>query len=113
LKTVVEKFGKPDDITKEAVTAALKAAKDVDMFGLIPPWTPSFSATGGQGAFSAVSNPWYYVISYDTNGKPTVQDKQFNFVSEIAGKIDYPQPTAAATTSSSGSASSGSSSSAN
>jgi ABC-type branched-subunit amino acid transport system substrate-binding protein len=105
LVTVVEKFGKPDDISKEAITAALKAAKDVDMFGLIPPWTPSFSAAPGT-PFASVSNPWYYVISYDTNGKPTVQDKQYDFVSEIAGKIDYPQPTAA---SSSGSPSTGSS----
>src|SRR5207302_8194111 len=54
LVTVVEKFGHPDDISRSAITAALKAAKDVDMFGLIPPWTPSFSALPGS-PFSSVS----------------------------------------------------------
>jgi ABC-type branched-subunit amino acid transport system substrate-binding protein len=107
--TIIEKFGKPDDISKEAITAAMKAAKDVDMFKLIPPWTPSFSATGGQGAFASVSQPWYYVVTYDANGNATVQDKVYNVVNEITGKIDYPQPTAAA---SSGSSSASTSSSA-
>jgi hypothetical protein len=111
--TIIEKFGKPDDISKEAITAAMKAAKDVDMFGLIPPWTPSFSATGGQGSFSAVSQPWYHVVTYDESGKPTVSDKVYNVINEITGKIDYPQPTApgAASTGSSASSSSSSSSS--
>jgi ABC-type branched-subunit amino acid transport system substrate-binding protein len=108
LQTIVEKYGKPDDISKEAITAALKAAKDVDMFGLIPPWTPSFSATGGQGSFSAVSQPWYHVVSYDESGKPTVSDKVYNVVNEITGKIDYPQPTAGGTSSASSSAASSS-----
>jgi branched-chain amino acid transport system substrate-binding protein len=110
LVTIVEKFGTPDDISKEAITKALKAAKDVDMFNMIPPWTPSFSATGGQGAFASVSNPWYYVVSFDSKGDPTVADKRINIINELGGKLDYPQP-AAAGSSSSSSSSSGSSSS--
>jgi ABC-type branched-subunit amino acid transport system substrate-binding protein len=110
LVTIVEKFGKPDDISKEAITAAVKAAKDVDMFGLVPPWTPTFSLAPGT-AFASISQPWYYVVNYDDKGKVTVQDKFYNFVAEAGGKIDYPQPTAASSTSSSSSAGSSSSSS--
>jgi ABC-type branched-subunit amino acid transport system substrate-binding protein len=114
LVTIVEKFGKPDDISSTAITAALKAAKDVDMLGLVPPWTPSFSASGGQGSFSSISQPWYYVMSYDDNGKVTVQDKFYNFIQEVGGKTDYAQPAAAgASSSASTSSSAASSSSAN
>jgi Periplasmic binding protein len=98
LVTIVEKFGTPDTISKEAITAALKAAKDVDMFNIIPPWTPSFSATGGQGSFSSVSQPWYYIVTFDAQGNPTVGDKLFNVINELAGRRDYPQPGAAGAT---------------
>ena len=34
-------------------------------------------------------------MTYDDNGKVTVQDKFYNFIQEVAGKIDYAQPAAA------------------
>jgi branched-chain amino acid transport system substrate-binding protein len=94
LTTIMEKFGKPDDISRQSVMAAVKAAKDVDMFGLIPPWTPTFSQAPGT-PFSSVSQPWYYVESFDAGGNVTVGDKQYNVIFELGGKLDYPQPTAA------------------
>ncbi|MGE3328121.1 MAG: ABC transporter substrate-binding protein [Acidimicrobiia bacterium] len=110
LKAIIEKFGTPDVITREAVTAAIKKATNVDTFGLIPPWTPSASVTGGKGAdgapcvplskdskcsFAAVSNPWYYTGKYDDTKKTWVLDNTFiNTVFELGGVKDYPQPAA-------------------
>jgi ABC-type branched-subunit amino acid transport system substrate-binding protein len=86
LKTIVEQYGTPDDISSAAITKAMKAAKDVDMFGLVPPWTPSFSASP---SFKAVSQPWYYVMTFDKDGKPVIQDKQYNVINELTGVLDY------------------------
>jgi branched-chain amino acid transport system substrate-binding protein len=36
------------DINRESFTAALKSAKDVDMKGILPPWTPSAPAPEGM-----------------------------------------------------------------
>jgi branched-chain amino acid transport system substrate-binding protein len=94
LTAIVSKFGKPDDVSRQAVMAAVKAAKNVDMFGLVPPWTPTFSLAPGT-PFASISQPWYYVESFDAQGNVTVADKQLNVVAEIGGKIDYPQPTGA------------------
>jgi ABC-type branched-subunit amino acid transport system substrate-binding protein len=91
LVTVVEKFGHPDDISSSAVMAAIKAAKDVDMFGLIPPWTPTFSALPGS-PFSSVSQPWYYLSTYDADGTVSVSERRFNVLEELNGTRDYPQP---------------------
>jgi hypothetical protein len=93
LKTMVEKFGHPDDISRAAITTAVKAAKDVDMFGLIPPWTPSLSASK---SFPAVSNPYYYVFHLE-NGKYVVSDKLYNFTNELVGNITYEQPAVGST----------------
>jgi branched-chain amino acid transport system substrate-binding protein len=92
LVTIVEKFGTPDNVSKQAVKAAMDAAKDVDHFGLIPPWTPNL--TIAPGAFSRISNPWYYVMTWDSSAKQfKVLDKQFNVLAELGGQLDYPQPT--------------------
>lgn len=93
LVKIVEQFGNPDDVSRQGITAALKAAKDVDTFGLIPPWTPTFSVTGGQGPFRAVSQPWYYLVTFDTATKRfKVADERIHVINELQGKIDYPQP---------------------
>jgi branched-chain amino acid transport system substrate-binding protein len=104
LVTIIQKFGTPDTITRAAVTAAIKKAKDVDQFGLTPPWTPSASVTG-PGPFASVSQPWYYQVKFDTKaGKFVVLPTQLNVVAELGGKIDYPQPTASGGSSSGGTA---------
>ena len=54
-KTIMEKFGDPDNITRESVITAMNAAKDVDTFGLIPPWSPN--TTIPVLSFNRISNP--------------------------------------------------------
>jgi ABC-type branched-subunit amino acid transport system substrate-binding protein len=66
-KTVVE-GAKPATVDAASTLAALKAAKNVDLQGMIPPWTPS--ATDPSPIFTQVSNPYMYDQKF--NGK-TVQ----------------------------------------
>lgn len=63
-KTVVE-GAKPATIDASSVMAALNTAKDVDLQGLIPPWTPN--ATNPSPIFTRVSNPYMYQQKF--NGK--------------------------------------------
>ena len=60
-----------DSITKESVIQALKTAKDVDLMGLAPPWTPS---TPGFSFFGSVSNHFVYISHFD--GKNVVTEKE-------------------------------------
>jgi branched-chain amino acid transport system substrate-binding protein len=91
LDQVVEQFGDPDDVSREAITAALEAAEDVDFFGLIPPWTPTGGT--GEGIFGTVSNPYYYQVSFDPEaGEWVISDTRLNLVEESVGNTDYPQP---------------------
>jgi ABC-type branched-subunit amino acid transport system substrate-binding protein len=93
LTGVVERFGEPDDVSREAITAAFEAAEDVDVFGLVPAWTPRGGS--GEGIFGAVSNPYYYQLTFDpAEGEFVVADDQLNLVEELAGNLDYPQPEA-------------------
>ncbi len=91
LVQVVEQFGDPDDVSREAITAAFESASDIDMFGLIPAWTPRGGT--GEGILGAVSNPWYYQVTFDTDaGDFVVGDELLNVVDELAGTIEYAQP---------------------
>lgn len=91
LDQVVEQFGDPDDVSREAITEAFEAASDVEMFGLIPAWTPRGGS--GEGIFGAVSNPWYYQVTFDTDaGEFVVGDELLHVANEVAGTTDYPQP---------------------
>ena len=60
-----------DSFTPATVVEALKRAKDVDLLGLAPPWTPS---TPGFSVFKSSSNHFVYVSRF--NGKDVVTDKQ-------------------------------------
>ncbi len=60
-----------DSFTPETVIGALKSAKDVDLLGLTPPWTPS---TPGFSVFTSSSNHYVYVSRF--NGKDVVTDKE-------------------------------------
>jgi ABC-type branched-subunit amino acid transport system substrate-binding protein len=91
LVTIVETFGNPDVISAAAITEALERAKDVDMFGLIPAWTPSSHVDAGS-LFVAVTQPWYYVSTYEPDGSVTVSDRRYNVVKELIGMTTYPQP---------------------
>jgi ABC-type branched-subunit amino acid transport system substrate-binding protein len=60
-----------DTFTPATVIEALKTAKDVDLLGLTPPWTPS---TPGFSVFTSSSNHYVYVSRF--NGKDVVTDKE-------------------------------------
>jgi hypothetical protein len=91
LDEVVEKFGNPDDVSREAITAAFESASDIDFFGLIPPWTPR--AGTGEGIFGSVSNPYYFQVTFDSeSGEFVVDDELLNVVEEVDGNLEYPQP---------------------
>lgn len=51
------------DIDKTSVIAALESAKDLDMAGLIAPWTPS--AVEPFGIFQRISNSMMYKMTFD------------------------------------------------
>ncbi|HET8619060.1 MAG TPA: phosphotransferase [Acidimicrobiales bacterium] len=79
------------DVSGEAITAAFETAQGIDFFGLIPPWTPP--AGTGEGVFGAVSNPYYFQVSFDPgSGEFVVDDELLNVVEEVDGNRDYPQP---------------------
>ena len=91
LVKVVEQFGDPNNPSREAITNAFNTAKDVDMGGIIAPWTPKGGS--GQGLFGNVSNPYYYIVKFDTDKKQfVVDDHILNVIEESEGKTDYPQP---------------------
>jgi len=69
LKTVVE-MAKPATVDAASVLAALKAAKDVDLQGMIPPWTPS--RTDPSPIFTNISNPYVYAQRFDGKSVQTV-----------------------------------------
>jgi len=60
-----------DTFTPATVVDALKNAKDVDLLGLTPAWTPS---TPGFSVFTSSSNHFVYVSRF--NGKNVVTDKE-------------------------------------
>ena len=59
------------DFTPASVVDALKTAKDVDLMGLTPPWTPS---TPGFSVFKSSSNHYVYISRW--NGKNVVTVKK-------------------------------------
>jgi branched-chain amino acid transport system substrate-binding protein len=59
------------DFTPASVVDALKTAKNVDLMGLTPPWTPS---TPGFSVFKSSSNHFVYISRW--NGKSVVTTKK-------------------------------------
>jgi hypothetical protein len=70
-------------ITKDTVTAALQSAKDVDMQGMMPNWTPTNPSP--YTLFARVSNPYLFVQKF--NGKTiTTETPPVDALSIMAGK---------------------------
>jgi ABC-type branched-subunit amino acid transport system substrate-binding protein len=69
LLAFVEVTADLDTITKDTVVQALKSAKDIDLNGLTPPWTPS---TPGFSLFTTSSNHFVYLSKFD--GKNVITD---------------------------------------
>jgi len=59
------------EFSNTSVVEALGTVQEVDMDGLIPPWTPS---TPGYSVFAAISNHFVYIMSF--NGKNLVTDPE-------------------------------------
>jgi branched-chain amino acid transport system substrate-binding protein len=57
-----------NNITAASVMHAFKTAKNINMDGVMPPWTPN--APGPKG-LSRVSNPYYYMWGYSDGGAKT------------------------------------------
>lgn len=68
--TIAKVLADSPQVTSAGLTSALDSAKDIDMGGIIPPWTPS--APGPSDAFSRVSNTSLYLISFK-GGTPAVE----------------------------------------
>ena len=85
---VVEKLVKTGkvkgNVTAASLMKAMNSAKNINMGGVIPPWTPT--APGPTG-FSRVSNPYMYITSYTTSGQPKLlAPKPVTVAQAIAGK---------------------------
>ena len=71
------------DITAQSVLSAFSTAKDVDMDGIIKPWTPAFD---NNHPFIKRAWPFYY-ISHFKNGKTDTDANPFNLVDAMSGKF--------------------------
>jgi ABC-type branched-subunit amino acid transport system substrate-binding protein len=75
----VMRDAKPTEITRDTVKQAFDKAKDVPMFDLTPPWTPSKQST--NSIFKGISNPNYWTGTWDPDKKQfVVDDKQVDIL---------------------------------
>ena len=75
----VMRDAKATDITRATVKAAFEAAKDIPMFDLVPPWTPSKQSS--NAIFKGISNPMYWTGHWDAAKKDfVVDDKQVDVI---------------------------------
>jgi ABC-type branched-subunit amino acid transport system substrate-binding protein len=66
-------------ITRATVQKAFDQAKNIPMFGLVPPWTPSKQST--NSVFKGISNPMYWTGHWDSDKKQfVVDDKQVDIL---------------------------------
>jgi ABC-type branched-subunit amino acid transport system substrate-binding protein len=70
------------DPTASNLTNALNSAKDINLDGVIPPWTPS---NPGPAGFTRVSNTAYELIGYK-NGQPYTAVPASTVQQQIAGQ---------------------------
>jgi ABC-type branched-subunit amino acid transport system substrate-binding protein len=84
---VIEKLAKTipsGKLNAASLTKALNSAKNIDMGGVIPPWTPT---KAGATGYSRVSNPAMYLFSYTSSGAPRLLvPKPVTVAQAISGK---------------------------
>ena len=68
----VMRDAKATGITRATVKAAFDSAKDIPMFDLVPPWTPSKQAA--NAIFKGISNSMYWTGHWDAAKKDFVVD---------------------------------------
>ena len=80
----VVKQQKTTDFSSAGLTSSLNAAKDVDMQGLIPAWTPN--AVGPTGE-SRVTNSTYYLVGYKGGQPYLITPTGISSSDALAGKF--------------------------
>lgn len=80
-----------DTITAQSVTEALDDAKDIDLGGIIPPWTPS---TPGPEGLSRVSNTSLYFAGFDNGQAVSLMDAPVALKEILAGHFEARLPEA-------------------
>jgi hypothetical protein len=75
----VMRDAKATTVTRQTVKAAFDKAKDIPMFDLTPPWTPSKQST--NAVFKGISNSHYWTGHWDPDKKEFVVDaKQVDII---------------------------------
>jgi ABC-type branched-subunit amino acid transport system substrate-binding protein len=72
-------------VTAKSVNAAMQAAKDINMWGVVPAWSPGVHVNVGSlnSFFNNVSNPYFWTIGY--NGSHFTNKGQFDMVKYMPG----------------------------
>src|SRR4029079_477209 len=70
----VMRDAKATTVTRQTVKAAFDKAKDIPMFDLTPPWTPSKQSS--NAVFKGISNPHYWTGHWDPDQKQFVVDAE-------------------------------------
>jgi branched-chain amino acid transport system substrate-binding protein len=81
------KDGSLKSYTSSALMSALKTAKNVNLDGIIPAWTPNAAGPAGQ---VRVSNPYYYINQYKDGTVTQLTPKAVTLQQVLAGA---PMPT--------------------
>lgn len=89
LQAVVNVTKGIDTITPETVSRALDTARDVDLSGIVPPWTPS--APGPEG-FPRVSNSAVWLAAFKNGDFYGLADKSFSQETLFSGTFQAALP---------------------
>jgi ABC-type branched-subunit amino acid transport system substrate-binding protein len=84
---VLVKSGALTDLTSSSLLTALKSAQNLDLGGVIPPWTPD---KAGPTGLSRVSNPYYYIDSYVGGNVTQLTPKAITAQDIISGAAPAP-----------------------
>lgn len=76
------KDGSLKTYTSSALMSALMTAKNINLDGIIPPWTPNAAGPKGQ---SRVSNPYYYINQYQNGTVTQLTPKAVTVQQVLAG----------------------------
>jgi ABC-type branched-subunit amino acid transport system substrate-binding protein len=69
-------------VTSHSLLAALRKAKNVNLFGVVPPWSPSVRGPAGN---ATISNPWFYFLEVKNGLNYLVDKKPLNIETALKG----------------------------
>jgi ABC-type branched-subunit amino acid transport system substrate-binding protein len=82
VKVIAEVMKGLSTVTAATVKQGFATAKNLNTFGLTPPWTPSAQ---GPAGYSRISNPWEYLITIKNGKIALFQSKPVNALIPMAG----------------------------